>query len=83
MIEGWDMELTFSQKKNKNKFTSGTNNTEQQLSADRRLQNSEKIGKSPHNWVGLKKEKDSRWGLYFREGTVKQEKFLFLGKSPH
>lgn len=77
------MELTFSPPKNKNTFTSETNNTEQQLNADRRPQNSEKIRKSPHNWVGLKKEKDSRWGLYSREGTVKEERFLFLGKNPH
>ena len=47
----------FPEKKKKNTFTSGTNNTEQQLNADRRPQNSEKIGKSPHNWVGLKKRR--------------------------
>jgi len=41
------MELTFST------FTSGTNNPEEQLNADRRPQNSEKIRKSPHNWVGF------------------------------
>ena len=59
--------------------------TEYLLNTGRRPQTSERARKPPQNQVGQKeKEKEeSGWGLHLGEGVVKEERFLYAGKSPH
>ena len=83
------MELISFHRYIKNTFTNGMICTERLLNTDKRPQLSKRARKAQCNKVGQKKnetknERERHWmGPVPGEGAVKEERFLYPGKSSH